>query len=296
MQCTVHHKVLEDIFTNKTNPIASSVITSSLLGVTKSILEEYNSNLRNNPLFTAWFASATQYKRFKPVTSSTKYLFPDLSGMHSDYLVATYYCGLRFIYSLNCVVNTVDKNKLQNWGIDVFSMVNLPETSCNGDNPVEYIRLTNGGNITPFALKKYFIKENKIIVFDKYFKAGALDVVVNLCKCSDPNATITIITSNQPNSISETTINTTLRSECPMSTVYIKYMSQKTFNDLHDRYIFIGDRYVIKFTKGIDCFYKRAGCWANKIGDVIVDDNQIRFSNYKIEMEDTSHITVKLST
>lgn len=295
MQCTAHFKVLEDIFTNKVPQLQSSIILSALFGVTTSILTEYNDNLKSNQFFFDWFSASTQNQRFKTIKNGNNYVFPALAGINPDHFVAAFYSNLMLIYSTRQVVEGEDKAHLSNWGVATVNATRIPTVNCTGDNPLLCIHLTNGGRKAPNQLKPYLAKEKSIIVYDKFINSKSLDVLKELFNGVDATATVTIVKSDADNVLNSAVITASLKAVSPSVTVNVHTASKKTSLELHDRYIFVGDRYVIKFTKGIDCFYKERGVWCNKIGDVIVEDNQQRYTNYLIELDNGQVMAVKLT-
>lgn len=298
MQCTIHYKVLEEIFAGKGNAVTTGYLMSSFIGVSIGILTEYNENLKSNSSFTSWFAAAKATNRFKILAKDKieKYPFPALSSIHKDYLPASFYCGLRLIHSANSKIEPTDIATLKKWGTDLadlFQVVQYVNSGCVGDNPIETVRLINGGNIHPNVISKYFVNETDIIVYDKYINFDAVDVLLELFKNVSEKCRVTIISSANK-SIGDEEIVKQLSTAFPKIQLSIYEVSSKTFSELHDRFIFLGNRYQIKFTKGIDTLYKSGGKWRNKIGDIIIEDNQIRHSRYEIVLKNGNKVPIRL--
>lgn len=231
----------------------------TIFGVTTEILDEYHGLLGKHPFFQAWFSTVSQYRRldvFDP-QHFRAYAFPTLSSIKPDYLSAGYFSGMNLLLSHTQKLHAKDEELINKWGVRFEQIEALlgKGSPLFGDNPINEIHLKKGGKIPLEAAARYCNNENNLVIYDKYINNKAIQLIADCCKRLDQAANITVITGNPQNHcLSISQIKTQLKAIQPNATVECEIANPDTQKDHHDRFIFLGQRLQMTFTRGLDIF------------------------------------------
>ena len=162
------------------------------------------------------------------------------------------------------------------WGVsivDASSYKHIAAHNQAGSKVAEIISLVPGGNLKPESLEKYLLKENKILIYDKSINLSGADFICEITRFCASNCKV-VVMSNFHKSISRGLLD---RQELQRylnngkfnGTVEVLQADRATIDKFHDRFIFLGNRFQITFSSGIDCF-GRVPEWKNSDGDVTV--------------------------
>jgi hypothetical protein len=256
MRCCAHAKAME-VFLDDPNLI--QMLGSSIFGVTTNILDEYNQLLGSHSFFNAWFAHANMNRRLDvfDAQNQASYAFPGLASIKPDYLGAAYFSGMNLLLSTSQVIANVDEATLDNWGIHrhhIETVLGTPFVSF-GDNPIYEINFTKGGKLPLKAVSNFCSNEKQLVIYDKYINAKAMHLICDCCKQLDSNATVTVITGKpQAHCLSVIDIKNQLKQILPIATITCEIANTSTLKEHHDRYMFIGERLQMTFSRGLDIF------------------------------------------
>jgi hypothetical protein len=280
MRSAAHVSALSHVFSNGPTTVVSSAVTASLIYVTPDILKEYEDGLDGNTSYMAWFACMQSENRI--LLGSVQNASTVVKGLVSplkDYAAASYLAGGSIFTSSNwpCVAGSSDLKWL---GVKEIS-VNNSIGKIFGDNPVESIPLTGGGQDDFSIIDRYFLAEDEVVVYDKYVNQNSMDFLLHIVGKMTNGSILRVFTTNLQgnNRVFVPQILSALSAANPNVSVFCDEVSVAFRQLVHDRYIFCGRRLQMVFSAGLDCFGPLiAGVRVNKLSEISiysVDGNNI---------------------
>jgi hypothetical protein len=274
MRAVIDKEALQECFSGATSDIFIAAC-SSVLGVTPAILNEYLSIADRTGIFKLWFDKtfSVQANHCLVLPASLVNYGLNIGCIDSNYIGAAYHSSAPIIAKTTARFNNLAPAA---WGVsilDASKYVHLPGANQAGAKVAEIISLVPGGNVAPSILKKYFLKEKKIFVFDKSINLSGADLICELTRFCDPNCKIFVM-SNFNNSqgrglLDKDSLQKLLNKNKHNGTIEVGQADRETISNFHDRFIFLGDRFQISLSSGLDCF-GRNGSWNNSDGDITV--------------------------
>ncbi|UQY35513.1 hypothetical protein K8U54_03185 [Pseudomonas fulva] len=274
MRSVIEKDVLEACFSGL-YPDIFIAAHSSVIGVTPAIVEQYLNITDGVGGYKVWFdrvfSTGSNYCLVSPESLSGYKL--NTNCVHSNYLGAAYHSSGAMIVSS---LNQFQKLDPSSWGVDIVeanSYSVVPGESPGGAKIAEIISLKTGGKLKPVVISKYFKRENRIFIFDKTINAAGADFIIELTKYCDKKCKI-VVMSNFLNNVrrgllDQQELQAFLNKNKVNGTVECLQASDETIKNYHDRFVFLGNRFQMVFSSGLDCF-GRGGVWTNSDGDVTV--------------------------
>lgn len=287
MRAAAHVEAMTAIFAGTAHPLTASTVTSAKIGITPSILQDYNRLLGKNPLFQAWFSAAQIANRLvlRNPSESPK-IISDLKDAELNYATAGYFSGGNLFVSAE-TGKSLEIEKLSQIGILISDIGSPTGTHISGDNPIVTIGLANGGDMDFSVLLRFIRAEDSVVIYDKYINEAGVQLLEYIAQEMPQTGTLKIFTTHLgKNCLHTNDISTRLSAVKKRLTVECHEVSQAFHRLAHDRYIFCGNRLQIVFTAGIDCFgAKNSGGKRN--------NKQSKISVYALDTENILSIQAK---
>jgi len=274
MRAVIEKEVLQEVFSGAFSEIFITA-HSAVLGVTPAIISEYLNISDGAGMFKEWFDKtfSTQNNYFLVSPDSLSKYELDAACLQSNYVGAAYHNSGPVIAE-----STSTFNKLApcSWGVPIINAKDYKfKVSANqaGAKVAEIFSLKPKGTESPEILKKYILKENRIFIFDKSINFSGADFICELTKYCAPRCKIVVMSNfNSCASrglMSLLELQKYINSRKVNGTVEVLQASRETIGLYHDRFIFLGDRFQISFSSGVDCF-GRPPAWINTDGDITI--------------------------
>lgn len=274
MRAVIEKEVLQEVFSGAFSEIFITA-HSAVLGVTPAIISEYLNISDGAGMFKEWFDKkfSTQNNYFLVSPDSlSKYQF-DATCLQSNYVGAAYHNSGPIIAE-----SASSFNKLSpcSWGVPIISAKDYKFKVCAnqaGAKVAEIISLKPKGTQNPEVLKNYLLKENRIFIFDKSINFSGADFICEITKYCAPKCKIVVMSNfngcTGRGLMSLLDLQKYINQRKINGTVEVLQASKETVGRYHDRFMFLGDRFQISFSSGIDCF-GRPPAWINTDGDVTI--------------------------
>ncbi|MDR7107309.1 hypothetical protein [Pseudomonas frederiksbergensis] len=274
MRAVIEKEVLQESFSGALSDIFIAA-HSAVLGVTPAIIQEYLTISDGAGMFQVWFdkvfSTQNNYYLIAP-ESLTKYQL-DSTCIHSNYIGAAFHHSGPILAKSEV---SFSKFTPASWGVSIIDAKNYKHVPANnqaGAKIAEIVSLVPGGNKNPSVLQKYILKENKIFIFDKSINLGGADFICEITKYCSPKCKIIVMSNFSNNSkrglLSQKELEKHLNAGKFNGTIEVLQADRSTTDKFHDRFLFLGDRFQLSFSSGIDCF-GRAPKWTNSDGDITV--------------------------
>lgn len=274
MRAVIEKEVLQESFSGSLSDVFIAA-HSAVLGVTPAIIQEYMSISDGAGMFQVWFDKvfSTQNNYFLVSPESlAKYKFS--SGcIYSNYIGAAFYNSGPIIAKSGVAFQ---KFSPSSWGVSIVDGNNyklVPASNQAGGKVAEIISLVPGGTVNPSILEKYLLKENKILIYDKSINLRGADFICEITRYCVPECKLVVMSnfsgSRNRGLLSQHDLEKHLNAGKFNGTVEVLQADQLTVKKYHDRFMFLGDRFQVTFSSGVDCF-GRASSWENQDGDVTV--------------------------
>lgn len=289
MRAVIEKNALQNSFAG-TYPDVFIVAHSALLGVTAEIINEYINITDKAGLFKLWFDRTFSSRRNYFLVSPEMFQQYKLSPkcIDSNYLIAAYFNSGPLIASSTANFSHISP---ATWGVSVIEANNYTYNAGSNQSSAkiaEIITLTKGGKISPIVLSNYFMRENKIFIFDKSINSSGADFICEMTRYCDSACKI-IVMSNFHKNIQRSLMDRNelekyLNKNKLGGTIQVLQADRSTIDSYHDRFIYLGSRYQLSFTSGLDCF-GRTPNWINSDGDVTIHcvHNSDIFSEFRSE-------------
>lgn len=274
MRAVIEKEVLQESFSGALSEIFVAA-NSAVLGVTPAILKEYMSISDGAGMFQVWFdkvfSTQNNYCLISP-ESLKKYQL-DSECIHSNYIGAAFHHSGPIITKSEA---PFVKFSPVSWGVSIIDMKqyrHLPASNQAGSKVAEIVSLVPGGTVNPSVLKNYILKENKIFIYDKSINMSGADFICEITKYCSAKCKI-VVMSNFVNSakrglLDKQALQGYLNGNKTNGTIEVLQADRETTANYHDRFVFLGDRFQLSFSSGVDCFGRAPG-WLNSDGDVTV--------------------------
>lgn len=248
---------------------------SAVLGVTPEIIKQYMEVGDGVGMFKEWFSrvflTETKYFLVSPRALQNYKLSKDC--LLSNYLGAAFHHSGPLITSPGLDFTPL---KPDLWGVDVIEAGNYkhdPLSNHAGVKVAAIISLAPTGCQSPQLLAKYFARENKVFIFDKNINLAGADLICEFTKYADAACKFVVVSNfkgaGQRGLLDRVQLEKYLNSNKHGGTVEVLQADAKTLRSYHDRFVFLGDRFQLSFSSGLDCF-GRPPSWNNSDGDVVV--------------------------
>lgn len=260
MWCTaIHYEVLKNFFNLKYNRLVTSKIETTKITITPDFFNRLETEFSKNTVFQQWVQLVTNGSspslEFKDKTScpSKIRLF---NNPTCDDIVSGYSSGSQIIIDTTLPnINTQNPDYL-NFGIEELDICNSDYPKNVNKTPVlQSIPLKRNGTESFSILEKYFLAEDRVVIYDKYINNNTMDFLSFIASKLQNNSNLIIFTSKKRKNTLDTnqivqnleTINSNLNINA--------YVAHNDFiSDHHDRFIFLGDRIHMVFPAGLDSF------------------------------------------
>lgn len=274
MRAVIEKDALQESFSGAMSDIFIAA-HSAVLGVTPAIIKEYLSVTDGVGMYKEWFdktfTNKSNYSLVVP-ESLVKYKL-DPACMASNYLGAAFHNSGPLIAKSSVPYISLTP---VSWGvsvIDAHAYTLSPAANVAGSRVAEIISLVPAGNKKPELLKRFLLKENKIFIFDKTINLAGADFICELTRFCDSKCKI-VVMSNFHNALkrgllTRVELEKHLNAGKRNGTIEVLQADRITIDNYHDRFIFLGDRFQLTFSSGMDCF-GRSPAWVNSDGDVTV--------------------------
>ncbi|MEB2517384.1 hypothetical protein SOP85_18335 [Pseudomonas sp. YuFO20] len=274
MRAVIEKKVLQDSFSGALSDIFITA-HSAVLGVTPAIIQEYLSISDGAGMFKEWFdktfSTQNNYYFIAPESLSKYHL--NVACIHSNYIGAAFHNSGPIIADSATPFNVLSPSS---WGVSIVDAKSYKHSTVAnqaGSKVAEIISLVPAGNVEPAILKKYLLKENKILIFDKSINLSGADFICEITKFVAPKCKI-IVMSNFSGSVnrgllSRQDLEVYLNKGKVNGTIEVLQADKATIGKFHDRFMFLGDRFQLTFSSGVDCF-GRTPTWVNSDADITV--------------------------
>lgn len=258
MRAVIEPDALAEVF-RQSNINSLMQLADCKLGVTQQLMNEYHNKLAQNLNYISWF-NATQANNkleLMPIPLINKYQ-PTISTTISSYVVTSYCHSHYLIINSSFAASNSEQNEINAYGISAIKLNNL-QTEKNSKNfgvkPFLTHHLRRNTNFDLSIISNYFHKEESIFFYDKYITNDALNWIAELCRLVNDNATIRIMTTDLGRGCKTVAeIQATLNAIKPHANIIVCLANIPTRQEMHDRYIFLGDRIQITLTRGLDAF------------------------------------------
>lgn len=298
MRAVIEKEVLQESFSGALSDIFVAA-NSAVLGVTPAIIQEYLSISDCAGMFQIWFdkvfSTQSNYCLISP-EGLAKYQL-DASCIHSNYLGAAFYHSGPIIVKTDAPFKALSPDL---WGVTVVDMDDFaysPGANQAGSKIAEIVSLIPEVSKKPDVLKTYFLKENRILVFDKSINLCGADLICELTRFCSPKCKIVVVSNfvncNKRGLLNQQELQKYLNGNKQNGTIEVLQADRMTLDKYHDRFMFLGDRFQLTFSSGLDCF-GRSPSWKNTDGDVTV--HCVHNSNYAMEFKTTVHKDYKLKS
>ena len=196
MRAVIEKEVLQESFSG-TLPDIFVAANSAVLGVTPAILQEYMSISDGAGMFKVWFdkvfSTQNNYCLISP-DCLAKYQL-DAACIHSNYLGAAFHHSGPIIVKSEVPFRSLSPDS---WGVTIVDMEDYscaPALNQAGSKVAEILSLVPNDTKKPIALKNYFLRENKILVFDKNINLGGADFICEITKFCAPKCKIVVVSN-----------------------------------------------------------------------------------------------------
>lgn len=276
MRTSVHHDALKSLL-DGSHPIhVSAAVLGGTVSTTMGVLTKYQAVLGSNPYYQNWFSSAQQHKKLRihlPAEAPPSVQSAD--SKTDEYATASYFAGGKII-TTNAVTPPL-KTALESIGTELLYIENPKFNTTNGDNPFLTINLLLNGDVDFNILENFIIPENQITVYDKYINKESLDFLKFITRRLSAGSNLHIFHSTKTggNLLDSTAISSTLAPINRKIKIICKTCPPSFTKKYHDRFIFFGNRFQIRFSVGLDCFGKInpvTGKRANRESELIFRD------------------------
>lgn len=298
MRAVIEKEVLQESFSGALSDIFIAA-HSSVLGVTPAIIQEYQSISDGAGMFQIWFdkvfSTQNNYCLVMPDSLAKYHLNADC--IHSNYIGAAFHQSGPIIVKSDA---PFIKLTPASWGVPIVSVDNykhFPAGNQAGAKVAEIISLVPAGNQKPVVLEKYLLKENKIFIYDKSINLSGADFICEVTRFCAPKCKI-VVMSNFHNSakrglLDRQELQRFLNNGKLNGTIEVLQADRLTIDKFHDRFMFLGDRFQISFSSGVDCF-GRTPHWINSDGDITV--HCIHNSNKVMEFSASAQKSYRLKS
>lgn len=274
MRAVIEKEVLQEVFSGAFSDIFITA-HSAVLGVTPAIISEYLNISDGAGMFKEWFDKtfSTQNNYFFVSPDSLSKYQLDIACLQSNYIGAAYHNSGPVIAESS---STFTKLSPCTWGVPIISAkdykFNLLDNQA-GAKVAEIISLTPNSTESPERLKNYLLRENRIFIFDKSINLSGADFVCEITKYCAPKCKI-VVMSNFNGCVgrglmSQLELQKYINQRKVNGSVEVLQADKETVGRYHDRFMFLGDRFHLSFSSGIDCF-GRPPHWKNTDGDVTI--------------------------
>lgn len=274
MRAVIEKEVLQEVFSGAFSEIFITA-HSAVLGVTPAIISEYLNISDGAGMFKEWFDKtfSTQNNYFLVSPDSLSKYQLDVKCLQSNYVGAAYHNSGPIIAES---ANTFNRLAPCSWGVPIVSAKDYKfQVGANqaGAKVAEIISLNPKSAKSPEILKKYLLKENRIFIFDKSINFSGADFICEITKYCAPECKI-VVMSNFNGSADRglmplLDLQKYINNRKVNGTVEVLQASRETVGRYHDRFMFLGDRFQISFSSGVDCF-GRPPSWVNSDGDITI--------------------------
>lgn len=274
MRAVIEKEVLQESFSGNLSDIFVAA-SSSVLGVTPAIIREYQTISDKAGMFQIWFdkvfSTQNNYCLVTPESLSKYQLSSEC--IYSNYIGAAFHQSGPIIVRSEAPFSKLSPTA---WGVTIVGASDYKHLAANnqaGSKVAEIISLVPTGRHKPSSLKNYFLKENRILIYDKSINLSGADFICEITKFCAQKCKI-VVMSNFHRSVSRglmdrQELQSYLNDGKLNGTIEVLQADRATIDKYHDRFIFLGDRFQITFSSGLDCF-GRSPDWRNSDGDVTV--------------------------
>lgn len=258
MRVVIEPDALDEVF-KKSDVNYLMQLADCKLGVTTELIYEYQAQLSSNLTYVSWFNATQASNKFElmPTTLINKYQ-PTTSTTISSYVIASYCHSHYLIMNNGFSASAIEQAEINSYGINVinFNVLQREKNSKNfGVKPFLTYHLRQNTTFDLTIISNYFQREGNVFFYDKYITEDVLNWIIELCRFVDEYATIQVMTSNidrRCKTIAQ--IQTAIHAIKPNANIIVNLVDIPTRKEMHDRYIFLGDRIQITLTRGLDAF------------------------------------------
>jgi len=255
MKTAIHHDALHALLAGSYPMHISAAALGGSVSTTIGILNKYQTVVGSNTHFHNWFSSAQQHRKLRihlPSEAPPSVQSADLNS--EEYATASYFAGGSIV--AKSAITLPLKTALQGIGTELLYIENVNFDTSNGDNPFLTINLTPNSGLDFNILERFIIPENEITIYDKFINSNSLELLNYIASKLAAGATLNIFHSTKTggNLVSSSAIHTSLSTANPTINISCKTCPPTFTRIYHDRFIFFGKRFQIRFTVGLDCF------------------------------------------
>lgn len=254
-------------------------VLSSTIAIDLEILELYEKKLGDWDLFRNWLTSAYQ-SNLSLITLEQNDKPPHLSLdlLNYCYVNVAFNWGLTIIISeskTECI-NT-DSLRTKAIGVVTYDLRNFidnpPVGSTFGTNPQAEYSLRHGDQLDLHFINPYLAGETQMLVYDKYLNQTAFQTLKMLLSLSSNLERLVVLSRRSANyCYSAQDAANQLSYFFPEIEFIGRRVTKDTSLQIHDRWIHLGKRFEIQFTRGLDSisWSNVSNSWYCKEGHIIV--------------------------
>ncbi len=283
MPCSTHLAIIKRRVLGQLPILEASRLDVTRHVLTSRLLSEMSTELGHIALYQQWFSALHSASRIRFLSNSDEalYDFPNVNSR--DYLIASFFGGQVHFCDAEHAVNT--NAPFSEFGIKTNPISEILAINT-ADNPIFEITLTRGTRSKPQLIEHFFSKEKNISIYDKFYDMQSAHALSIWAARMPPASKIRIYTTPTKRPAANTCKTSMLAANRNLS-IQILEATRNTIESVHDRHIFIGNRYHIRFTSGIGVFGdQRGGIYFNNEGAVTIYD--VWDSSHPISLEDTN--------
>jgi hypothetical protein len=272
MCACVHLDVIQKRIELDLPPLACSTIDKLQHTFSQSLLNELDTRLKQSPFFQQWFQALQSKQRIRVVkpTDEAAYSFP-AGHTYLQYLVASFFGHQEHVVSGNAEKYAC-QTTLQSFGIAVHT-VSASETLRCDPNPIYGLTLTKETRHSPTLIERYFTNEKKVVIYDRYLHKTAATALAVFSSKMAAHANVAILTTSEKLADHGQACADAMQMANNTLTINLAAADYTTTKEVHDRHIFIGNRYNMRFSSGLDVFgNKICNAFLNDEGSISVYD------------------------
>lgn len=255
MRTAIHHEALTALLGGAYPIPIYAAVVGSTVSVTIGVLSQYQATLGSNPHFQNWFSAIQQHKKLKVhLSNQSPPIVQAVDAITNEYATASYFAGGSIVAknTISAALNAA----LKGIGTEISFIENPNFNTSNGDDPFLTLHLPAGGDLNFNILERFILAENEITVYDKFINNDSLELLNFIASKSAAGSTIRIFHSTKTggNLLTSPAIQASLSAANPSISVHCKTCPTSFTRQYHDRFIFFGKRFQVRFSAGLDCF------------------------------------------
>lgn len=255
MKTAIHHDALHALLGGGYPMHISAAALGGSVSATIGILHKYQTVVGSNTHFHSWFSSAQQHRKLRiHLPSEAPPLVQSADLNSEEYATASYFAGGSIV--AKSAIPLPIKTALQGIGTQLLYIENPNFNTSNGDNPFLTINLTPTSGLDFDILERFIVPESEITIYDKFINTTSLELLNYIASKLAAGANLSIFHSTKTggNLVSSSAICSSLSTTNSTINISCKTCPPTFTKIYHDRFIFFGRRFQIRFSAGLDCF------------------------------------------